>query len=495
MQSYQRLGAAMSYCLNPTCAEPQNPSESEVCQHCGSILRLRNHYRAIAPIGQGGFGRTFLAINEAEHLKPRCVIKQFFPQQQDVNLLKTASQLFQQESQRLEQLGHHPQIPTLLAYLEQDRHQYLVQEWIDGQTLEQELATGALTEDQIRQLLQDLLPVLQFIHHHHVIHRDIKPANIIRRQGDRTLVLVDLGAAKFVTGTALLKTGTMIGSAEYTAPEQIRGKAVFSSDLYSLGVTCIHLLTQMSPFELFDGTEGQWIWRDYLTHSVSDDLGKVLDKLLESATNRRYRSAESALADLSPTQATEVLRSVSPTIPWKTIAEALVNPLIALDVEPAKPLAPVTNPVSNRAVTRTSLVQRTCRQSASRRHLRLSNWSFPAALIVLSLPVFLMSVLRAVSSPPYPLANPAFQNTTIVAPDSPVKVSLLVTDQSWVSIKVDGKLEFEGVLSEGIRQTWTADRQIILQAENAGALIVSSPQKPAQVFGKSGEIKEAIFSN
>lgn len=482
----------MSYCLNPTCAEPQNSSEAEVCQHCGSILRLQNQYRAIVPIGQGGFGRTFLAVNEADLLKSQCVIKQFFPTQQDVNHLKTASQLFQQEAQRLKQLGHHPQIPTLFAYLEQDHHQYLVQEWIDGQTLEQELKIGAFTEDQIRQLLQDLLPVLQFIHHHHVIHRDIKPANIIRRNVDRTLVLVDLGAAKVATGTALLKTGTMIGSAEYTAPEQVRGKAVFSSDLYSLGVTCIHLLTQMSPFDLFDGTEGLWIWRDYLTHSVSDELGKVLDKLLESATNRRYRSAESAIADLSPTPQTEVPRSVEPTIPWRTVAEAFVNPLIALDVGSAKSLGTA----SKSGATRTPVVQGTC--APSRQHLRISDWSFPAALIVLSLPVFLMSVLRAISPPhysPQDFAKPASQSAAIVAPHLPVKVSVFMTDQSWISIKVDGKLEFEGVLPEGSRQTWTANQQIVLQAGDAGALVVSSNQKPDQVFGKSGEIKEAIFSN
>ena len=480
MQSCQP--GAMSYCLNPICAEPQNSSEAEVCQHCGSLLRLQSQYRAIAPIGQGGFGRTFLAVNDADLLKPRCVIKQFFPQQQGANLLKTASQLFQREAQRLEQLGHHPQIPTLLAYLEQEHHQYLVQEWIDGQTLEQELATGTFTEDQIRQLLQDLLPVLQFIHHHHVIHRDIKPANIIRRRVDRTLVLVDLGAAKFATGTALLKTGTMIGSAEYTAPEQVRGKAIFSSDLYSLGVTCIHLLTQMSPFDLFDGTEGQWIWRDYLTHSVSDRLGKVLDKLLESATNRRYQSAEGAIADLLPTPQTEVSCSVEPTIPWRVIAEALVNPLIALNVEPSKPLATAA---------------KSGVQSTSRQHLRISDWSFPAALIVLSLPVFLMSVLRAVSLPHHSpqAASPAPQSETIATPHSPVVVSILLTDRAWVSITIDGKLDFEGVLPEGTRQTWAANQQIILQAGNAGALVVSSNQNSVQRFGKPGEIKEAIFSN
>ena len=472
----------MSYCLNPICADPQNLSEAEICHHCGTIVRLQAQYRAIHPIAQGGFGRTFLAVNEAEPSKPRCVIKQFFPQQQDSKLLKTASQLFEREAQRLEQLGHHPQIPALLTYLEQDHHRYLVQEWIDGQTLEQELAAGAFTEDQIHQLLQDLLPVLQFIHQHHVIHRDVKPANIIRRRSDRSLVLVDLGAAKFASGTALLKTGTMIGSAEYTAPEQIRGKAEFSSDLYSLGVTCIHLLTQMSPFDLFDGTEGQWIWRDYLTAPVSDRLGTVLDNLLESATNRRYRSAEAAIADLSPTPPlAEVPKSEPP--PWKTIAEALVNPLIALDVEPAKPLT-----TSKRATSRL----------ASRRHLRLSNWSFPATLIVLSLPVFLTSVLSAVSSSRHhPPGFVKFPNPRdpIVVPQEPVTVSIWVTDSTWAAIEVDGKLEFEGVLAAGTRRTWTADRQIILRAGNAGALRVSFNQKPDRVFGEPGELKEVIFSN
>ncbi len=465
----------MSYCLNLTCAKPQNLDGAD-CAHCGSTLRL-HHYLALSPIAQGGFGRTFLAVNEAELLKPRCVIKQFFPQQQDATLLKTASQLFQQEAQRLEQLGHHAQIPTLLAYLEHDDHQYLVQEWIDGETLEQELKSGAFTEDQIRQLLQDLLPVLQFIHDHHVIHRDIKPANIIRRHDDRTLVLVDLGAAKFATGTALLKTGTMIGSAEYTAPEQIRGKALFSSDLYSLGVTCVYLLTQMSPFDLFDGTEGRWIWRDYVTTPISDALATVLDKLLESATNRRYRSAESVLADLSPPKITPRYR-----------VENLGVPPISLNDQPAR----ISSISTSKVMKRSSL------QSASRQPLRISNWSFPAALIVLSLPVFMMSVSRSLAPPSRPLKHfvkPTVQRATIAVPHSSVQVSILTIDQAQVSITVDGIQVFQGILPKGTRKTWRADQQIILQAENAGSLMVSSNQKPDRVFGQSGEIKEAVFSN
>jgi serine/threonine protein kinase len=256
----------MSYCLNPTCPNPQNPNDTKFCITCGTKLLLKERYRAIKPIGQGGFGRTFLAVDEDKPSKPPCVIKQFYPQAQGTSTVQKAVELFNQEAVRLDELGKHPQIPELLAYFTQDDRQYLVQEFIDGQNLAEELSkVGAFNETQILQLLNDLLPVLQFVHNHQVIHRDIKPENIIRRSRDTRLVIVDFGASKFATGAALLKTGTSIGSPEYVAPEQARGKATFVSDIYSLGVTCIQLLTQMSPFDLYDINEDAWVWRQFLT--------------------------------------------------------------------------------------------------------------------------------------------------------------------------------------------------------------------------------------
>ncbi len=218
---------------------------------------------------------------------------------------KKAAELFQQEAKQLKHLGEHPQIPQWLGYLEQDGYQYLLQEFIEGKNLAQELwEKGAYSEEYIRQLLKDLLPVLEFIHSHKIIHRDIKPENIIRRRltsgTNGNLVLVDFGAAKLITGGMLPKTGTMIGSAAYTAPEQLMGKAVFASDIYSLGVTCIHLLTDISPFDLFDSQEGNWVWRDYLKTPVSDELGNILDKMLQGATSRRYHSAAAVLRYLNP---------------------------------------------------------------------------------------------------------------------------------------------------------------------------------------------------
>jgi serine/threonine protein kinase len=300
----------MIYCLQPNCLHPQNPEDVSECLSCGSKLLLQNRYRVLKPLGQGGFGRTFLAVDETHPSQILCTIKQFLPQAQSPNNHPKAEQLLHQEALQLARLGEHPQIPELLASFTEDGQQYLVQEFIDGQNLEEELAlAGAFNETQIRQLLGNLLPVLQFVHNQQIIHRDIKPANIIRLasstlscQGDARkgqLVLVDFGTAKSADSKALVKTGTVIGSAEYAAPEQIRGKAVFASDLYSLGVTCIHLLTQMSPFDMYDSIEDTWVWQDYLNFPVSKSLAQILDKLLQNAMRQRYQSVQEVLKDLT----------------------------------------------------------------------------------------------------------------------------------------------------------------------------------------------------
>ena len=303
----------MSYCLNPACQNPQNADRTQFCLNCGTKLLLRERYRAIKPLGRGGFGRTFLAVDEDKPSKPRCAIKQFFPLSQGTSSAEKAAELFNREAVRLDELGKHPQIPELLAHFQQERYQYLVQEFIEGENLQQELArTGPFSESQVLRLLKDLLPVLQFVHDRNVIHRDIKPPNIIRRRISQTpiiytypnltgeLVLVDFGAAKLVEG--LRETGTVIGSPEFVAPEQIRGQAVYASDLYSLGVTCIYLLTQISPFDLFDINQDVWVWRDFLKVQIDPKLSRILDKMIEPSLSRRYKSVAEVLQDLQPQQ-------------------------------------------------------------------------------------------------------------------------------------------------------------------------------------------------
>lgn len=302
----------MPYCLNPLCQKPNNPASnlgiSRFCANCGSRLQLKGLYEPIALLGQGGMGRTFKAENLGRLGQP-CAIKQFLPQfpqaqAQNPQLMQKAIALFEREAAQLKDLGSHPQIPELIAYFEEEGYLYLVQELIEGENLSQELQlNGIFSEAQIEQLLENLLPVLQFIHDRQVIHRDIKPENIIRRSdASSNLVLVDFGAAKVFTNKTN-RTGTLIGSAEYIAPEQARGKAVPQSDLYSLGITCIHLLTGLSPFDLYDDSGDRWIWQEKLATPISEHLAIVLNRLLERAIANRYRSANEVL---------EVLHSPKP---------------------------------------------------------------------------------------------------------------------------------------------------------------------------------------
>ena len=343
----------MSYCLNPACQNPQNADRTLFCLNCGTKLLLRERYRAIKPLGRGGFGRTFLAVDEDKPSKPRCAIKQFFPLSQGTSSSEKAAELFNREAVRLDELGKHPQIPELLAHFQQERYQYLVQEFIEGQNLQQELAgAGPFSENQIRSLLNDLLPVLEFVHSRSVIHRDIKPPNIIRRRFSQTpinysyptltgeLVLVDFGAAKLVEG--LRETGTVIGSPEFVAPEQIRGQAVYASDLYSLGVTCIYLLTQVSPFDLFDINQDVWVWRDFLKVQIDPKLSRILDKMIESSLSRRYKSVAEILQDLQMQQsAVQVPIPAAPAISVPQRMPAVQNtvpPTIAGTILPVPPM-------------------------------------------------------------------------------------------------------------------------------------------------------------
>lgn len=310
----------MPYCLNPNCQKPNNPANNQkgggFCINCGNSLQLKGLYEALDLIGQGGMGRTFRALNLGRLRQP-CAIKQFLPQFgesqfRDPTLMAKAIALFESEAAQLKALGSHPQIPELIAYFEEKNCLYLVQELIEGENLYVELQRqGIFNETKIYQLLENILPVLQFIHEQQVIHRDIKPDNIIRRKGNlEELVLVDFGAAKAFATNTVNRTGTLIGSAEFIAPEQARGKAVAQSDLYSLGVTCIYLLTGISPFDLYDDSRDRWIWQEKLPMSISKHLTMILSRLLERAIANRYSSANEVLNALSsPVSAAIIVNS------------------------------------------------------------------------------------------------------------------------------------------------------------------------------------------
>ncbi|MEM9538894.1 MAG: WD40 repeat domain-containing serine/threonine-protein kinase [Cyanobacteria bacterium P01_E01_bin.42] len=284
----------MTFCLNPQCSRPQNPDNYQFCSSCGSKLLLGDRYRALEPMIQEGGGRTFLGIDRD---RSRCIIKQITVKNEGESLAD-----FRNEAQKLQTLGLHPNIPKLLAYFETaaNIHHFpptLVQEFIEGQNIAKEI----YDETTIQNLIEDILPILQFVHDCHIVHRDINPQNFIRTPTGQ-LFLVDFSTAKVTAKTALAKTGTMVGSAAYVAPEQLRGKSVYASDLYSLGVICIHLLTGFHPFDLFDSREGRWHWEEYLANPVQPVLRNVLNKMLSDAVSDRYQSADEIYRDLHPGQ-------------------------------------------------------------------------------------------------------------------------------------------------------------------------------------------------
>jgi len=314
----------MSCCLNPDCSNPLNLDGNQFCKNCNKplIFLLRNRFRVLRVLSdEGGFGRTYLA-EDIDKLNERCVIKQLAPKFQGTWALTKAMELFHKEAQRLQQLGEHPQIPTLLAYFEEDNYLYLVQQLIDGQNLLKELQQRKAYSDlEIQELLLDLLPILKFIHERGVIHRDIKPQNIIHSKSDRRFCLIDFGSSKQLTARVQIKPKTTIGSHGYSPIEQIKDGAAYpASDLFSLGVTCFHLLTEISPFQLWMEHGYGWVkdWRRYLRSPVSSELDQVLDKLLKKDIQQRYQSVDEVIRDLTQKQPQLFLTATVPVTPPPT---------------------------------------------------------------------------------------------------------------------------------------------------------------------------------
>ncbi|MEG4026949.1 MULTISPECIES: bifunctional serine/threonine-protein kinase/formylglycine-generating enzyme family protein [unclassified Microcoleus] len=292
----------MICCINPDCQKPENPDGQTYCISCGVKLvpLLRNRFRMIKFLGQGGFGRTYLA-EDIDRLNHPCVVKQLATNVQGTLAINKAVELFQQEARQLQQLGQHPQIPLLDAYFEDNKYLYLVQQFVDGDNLLTLFHNqGIWQENQVKQLLLELLPVLKFIHEQKIIHRDIKPENIMRRRSDGVLMLIDFGVSKQLSGTVMSRRGTQIGTPGYTPLEQMKGgEAYAASDLFSLGATAFHLLTGLYPFDLWVDQGYSWTanWPQHLKSPIEKGLEVILSKLLAKDTQQRYQSADEVLKD------------------------------------------------------------------------------------------------------------------------------------------------------------------------------------------------------
>ena len=298
----------MAVCINPLCLKPENAHGTKFCQHCGNPIPdlLLNRFKVVKPLGKGAFGKTYLA-HDSHKFNSDCVVKQLIANYENN---PKVLELFRREGKQLEKLGENPRIPQLIAYFEENNYLYLVQEYIQGEDLEKELAEqGIWNEKKIRQLLEELLPVLQFIHDNGVVHRDLKPANIMRRQTGKALarkgdlILIDFGVSKDLSsGVQRTMVGTMTGTPGYGSWEQMGfGEAYPASDLFSLGATCVHLLSNEYPQSLFTLYQGYGWTQNYHKHlkqPISKNLTQVLDKLLREKHSERYQSAREVIQAL-----------------------------------------------------------------------------------------------------------------------------------------------------------------------------------------------------
>jgi serine/threonine-protein kinase len=340
------------YCTRPHCSRPNNyfpdlddlaslkKTQQKYCTTCGMQLVLRERYLPLKLLGQGGFGAAFLARDRDTPRMRECVVKQFQPAGSlTQGALEKAQNLFAQEASVLEDLSNqNDHIPNLYAYFEltvpswqrtgQDQFFYLVQEYIDGQNLEEELnRKGKFTESEALEVLREILKVLMFVHHKGIIHRDIKPSNIMR-QRDGRIFLLDFGAVKQVTGAGA--ASTEIYSKGFAPPEQIHGSTVFpSTDLYALAVTILVLLTGRQPTDLFDGYTNQWHWRPQV--NINPCLADILERMLLHAASQRFQSAQEVLVEL---EATKIVPKVITATPQTT---ATVTP----GPTPVRPAFPI----------------------------------------------------------------------------------------------------------------------------------------------------------
>ncbi|MER3494767.1 MAG: serine/threonine protein kinase [Mastigocladus sp. ERB_26_2] len=302
-------------------------------------MLLNNRYQVLKTLGSGGFGETFLAEDTQMPSHRCCVIKQLKPIQNNPQIYQLVQERFQREAAILEDLGGSTdQIPTLYAYFQLDSQFYLVQEWIEGDTLTSKIKQqGLFGESTVRDILVNLLPVLEYVHSWQIVHRDIKPDNVILRHRDRKPVLIDFGAVRESMGTVLNSRGSLtssivIGTPGYMPSEQAAGRPVYSSDLYSLGVTAIYLLTGRQPQELeTDPRTGEIIWHNHAM-DVSSTLKSVIDQAIQYHPRDRFASAKEMLDALQQ----GIVSPIPPTVPVLTQppTSSPPPPTISLDTPP-----------------------------------------------------------------------------------------------------------------------------------------------------------------
>ena len=263
---------------------------------------LDGRYEIEQILGAGGFGQTFIA-KDRKMFDAICVVKLLKPASNDDRTLALARRMFAAEARLLHDLGNHDRIPRLFASFEAEQNFYLVQEYIQGYPLSEELIPNTqLPEADVIRLVKDILEPLAYVHQHNVIHRDIKPANLMRRVSDGKIVLIDFGSIKQIQNQVVEPDGytkmtVAIGTYGYMPTEQGAGTPELSSDLYAVGMIAIQALTGIIPHKLPRNSDREICWRDRV--DLTSEFADFLDKMIRYDCRQRYQSASEALAALA----------------------------------------------------------------------------------------------------------------------------------------------------------------------------------------------------
>ncbi|MEM6436055.1 MAG: serine/threonine-protein kinase, partial [Cyanobacteria bacterium P01_D01_bin.115] len=259
-------------------------------QPIGTLVQAR--YQIMNVLGRGGSGITYRA--EDAFTGRQVALKEL--SLKGLNDWKKL-ELFEREARVLEDLDH-PAIPNYVDYFQVDtadnRLFYIAQEIAEGQSLAELVAAGErFSETEVERIAAAVLAVLQYLHglNPPIIHRDIKPQNLIRGN-DGCIYLVDFGAVQTAYREATAFGSTVVGTYGYMAPEQFRGQAYPTTDLYGLGTTLLNLLTHQNPGDL-PQKRLMIDFRPVIT--VSERFADWLDGLLEPLVEDRFPSAEAAL--------------------------------------------------------------------------------------------------------------------------------------------------------------------------------------------------------
>ncbi len=270
---------------------------------------INNRYLIQKILGQGGFGRTYLAFDN-QRFGEACVLKEFVPTTNNASIIRKSQELFEREAKVLHQIQH-PQIPKFIAWLTDNQRLFIVQEYIDGKTYSQILSERLtergkpFSETEVRKWLLDILPVLEYIHERKIIHRDISLENVMLRSEQSKPVLIDFGVVKekftqILSNQQYAVNASVVGKIGYSPPEQLRlGHCYPSSDIYALGVSAVILLTGKMPYMLIDDSLN-WQWHSHV--NISNDFARILEKMLQEVATERYQSATEVIIELDNKQ-------------------------------------------------------------------------------------------------------------------------------------------------------------------------------------------------